>query len=269
MAKYKFRISYIDNGILIPIKLDKLEILKDVKITEIKEIDGFTTKFDNIDKLLEYLKQNNLIPINVDKLYITIDNKIDNDVKQKPYIYKEKQFFKKDIDRLKYSYIYKLVKNKMRNGYFILKIVRHYQKIFKNKDFSTLFNICSGIGRNGYYSLTPSEEIEYILELDRFLDFIFLKKDGKTNYKNVHDFMCYLYGEKYFKIIDDDILFIEEKEDNISLNEYTAFNKKMLKDYGINTNKEIPQEFLINEVDDETLLLEDKSDDLDGVLTND
>jgi len=58
--------------------------------------------------------------------------------------------------------------------------------------------------------------------------------------------------------------------DRNSKNKPSLFSQvNALKDYGINTNKEIPQEFLINEVDDETLLLEDKSDDLDGVLTND
>ena len=58
--------------------------------------------------------------------------------------------------------------------------------------------------------------------------------------------------------------------DRNSKNKPSLFSQvNALKDYGINTNKEIPQEFLINEVDDETLLLEDKSDDLDGVLAND
>ena len=43
-----------------------------------------------------------------------------------------------------------------------------------------------------------------------------------------------------------------------------------LKDYGINSLKEIPQA-LLNEIEteEETLLIEDKSEELDGVLAND
>ena len=40
-----------------------------------------------------------------------------------------------------------------------------------------------------------------------------------------------------------------------------------LKDFGINTNKEIPQSLLSNE--EETLLIEEKQDELEGVLAND
>ncbi len=42
-----------------------------------------------------------------------------------------------------------------------------------------------------------------------------------------------------------------------------------LKDFGINTNKEIPQALLLDEIDEETLLLEEKKDELEGVLAND
>lgn len=42
-----------------------------------------------------------------------------------------------------------------------------------------------------------------------------------------------------------------------------------LKEFGINTNKEIPSTLLLEETDDETLLLADKSEELDGVLAND
>ena len=40
-----------------------------------------------------------------------------------------------------------------------------------------------------------------------------------------------------------------------------------LKDFGINTNKEIPQALLLEE--DETLMIEEKKDELEGVLAND
>ena len=40
-----------------------------------------------------------------------------------------------------------------------------------------------------------------------------------------------------------------------------------LKDFGINTNKEIPQSLLLSE--EETLLIEEKQDELEGVLAND
>ena len=42
-----------------------------------------------------------------------------------------------------------------------------------------------------------------------------------------------------------------------------------LKEFGINTNKEIPSTLLLEETEDETLLLADKSEELDGVLAND
>ena len=57
--------------------------------------------------------------------------------------------------------------------------------------------------------------------------------------------------------------------DRNSKNKPSLFSQvNELKNYGINTNKEIPSEFLTDEVE-ETMLLEDKSEDLDGVLVND
>lgn len=60
--------------------------------------------------------------------------------------------------------------------------------------------------------------------------------------------------------------------DRNSKNKPSLFSQvNELKKYGINTNKEIPSEFLTEdfEGDDETFLLEDKSDNEDGVLVND
>lgn len=61
--------------------------------------------------------------------------------------------------------------------------------------------------------------------------------------------------------------------DRNSKNKPSLFSQvNELKKFGINTNKEIPTEFLNIETEDlenETLFLEDKSDELDGVLAND
>ena len=44
----------------------------------------------------------------------------------------------------------------------------------------------------------------------------------------------------------------------------------LVKEYGINSLKEIPTSLLLEEdSNEETLLIEDKSDELDGVFTND
>ena len=65
---------------------------------------------------------------------------------------------------------------------------------------------------------------------------------------------------------------------NTTINRFTRNSKNKpslfsqvsaLKDFGINSNKEIPSGFLLEEVEEETLLLEEKKDELEGVLAND
>ena len=62
--------------------------------------------------------------------------------------------------------------------------------------------------------------------------------------------------------------FFQVRNNRNSKNKPSLFSQvNALKDFGINTNKEIPQALLLEE--DETLMIEEKKDELEGVLAND
>lgn len=82
----------------------------------------------------------------------------------------------------------------------------------------------------------------------------------------------------------DDLIDVQRKMDDLSSKLKTTINRfkrnsknkpslfsqvNALKDFGINSLKEIPSNLLNNETEEETLMLEDKSEELDGVFAND
>lgn len=246
--KYKFRLSYKDGNKYIPINLNNVEFLNDISKTEIKAIDEFTTHFETKEDMLNYLKSNNLIPNNVETLYITFDVKQDNKTYEQLYAYNKTLFFKGDIDRLKYSYIYKYFRNKFENGTFMENIVEHYEKKYVHKNFTTLKVLARAIKDGGIWSLDNDDRKVYYEEFDKFLDFLFKKttKKGKeVNYKNVRDFLCFIDGEEPIKVkgneifetIDSKVVKPEEimddfiEPENIPIEEYCKYNRDFMPEY--------------------------------------
>ena len=232
--KYKFNLSYMENDKYIPIDLKKIKGTDVFDMKKIKSIDYFTTSFNNLDEVLLYLKQNSLIPENVDKLYITYDKKVAGKVFQEIYYYGEKLFYKKNIEQLKTSYSYSLIKNRTNHGKFIMYIVEHYRKIYKHRTFGNLYNLANSISKYGYHFLTPSEKSEYNEEVDKFLNYIFTKKtkDGvQPAYRNIRDFICFMGKEKLIHNYNKDITSnevenesLELENENIIYNEYKKHN---------------------------------------------
>lgn len=243
--KYKFRLSYKDGSKLIPIDFKDVEFLGETSKTEIKTIDEFTTHFEYYEEMIDYLKQNCLIPSNVDKLYVTFDVKQDNKVYEQLYAYNKTLFFKGDIERLKYSYIYKYFRDKFENGAFMEHIVEHYEKKYIHKNFTTLKVLARAIKDDGMWTLESDDRSLYFEEFDKFLDFLFKKKTKKgveTNYKNIRDFLCFIGGEEPIKVkgneiyetINNKVVTPEEimddfiEPENIPLEEYCNFNESLV-----------------------------------------
>ena len=246
--KYKFRLSYKAGNKYIPINLNNVVFLSDISKTEIKAIDEFTTYFETKEDMLNYLKSNNLIPNNVDTLYITFDVKQDNKTYEQLYAYNKTLFFKGDIDRLKYSYIYKYFRNNFENGAFMENIVEHYEKKYVHKNFTTLKVLARAIKDGGIWSLDNDDRKVYYEEFDKFLDFLFkktTKKGTKVNYKNVRDFLCFIDGEEPIKVkgneifetIDPKVVKPEEimddfiEPENIPIEEYCKYNRDFIPEY--------------------------------------
>lgn len=241
--KYKFRLSYKEGNKYIPINLDNIDFINENNITEIKAIDDFTTNFEYYEEMIHYLKKHNLIPDNVDKLYVTFDVKQDNKTYEQLYAYNKTLFFKGDKERLKYSYIYKYFRDKFEDGAFMEQIIEHYEKKYIHKNFVTLKVLARAIKNDGIWTLESDDRSIYFEEFDKFLDFLFKKKNKKgtkVNYKNVRDFLCFIDGEDPIKVKGNEIYetnisknvraedvmddFLEPE--NIPLEEYYRFNRE-------------------------------------------
>lgn len=199
MGKYKYRLSYEENGVLIPIKLENIEYLTTGDMTDIKDIDNFTTMFYNLEELLFFLKSELLIPQDTYRLFITFDKKNGKKVEQQLYAYPNKIFYEKEKGFLNSNYIYSVIINNAYDGKFIQDIVLHLNKKYDNRrNFSNIDRISKKICEFGNV-LTPTETKLYYCELERLIDKEFYKKKNKKtvpNYKNIRDFICFFSGEK-------------------------------------------------------------------------
>lgn len=250
MSKYKFRLSYIDIYGIKPIELSKLECLNGLNMTDIKEIDKFTTKFKDLNELLKFLKTNKLIPQNIDNLYISFDVKEDNVIKQQYYAYNKRIFFKNDSEKLKTSYACSIIRNKIQDGCFINDLISHYMQKYPYKNFNSLYTASRYVARYGYHSLTPSEQSLYREEINSLISFIFYTTGNikKTYYKSTRDFICYIYGDKALKVkktkeskntklVLNEFINDFQEEDNLTYNEHNKFIKTSLKNHGFNMSE--------------------------------
>lgn len=184
----KYRLSYKKNNNYVSIDLNKLDFFKNKKDTDIKIIDEFTTKFNNLEELLEYLKNNKLIENNVNKLFITIDKKYNNSTLLKKIYNGDKLLFSKDIEYLNISNIYRWIMFNKNNYEYMIKIADKYLEKYKNtynKEtksssiiavFSNLKNISRLLKENkGYISKEIFFEFESSVE--DFINFEFYKID--------------------------------------------------------------------------------------------
>lgn len=264
----KYRLCYLNRGSYVDVKLDKLECLMDRKTTDIEVIDEFTTKFNNISELLEFLKRNKLIPIFTNRLYITIDNK--NSYKK---IYNgHKLLFKEDSEYLKLSYIYKWIVYNKDNSDLMISIAENYIEKYQNAYNRTtgasyilsLFNAIKHIALNKNNNIMETNELkEFDKCISEFIDFEFYKidkkkfdlekeiekktdKDGKhiKQYRNIHDFIILIKSldknlERYLnnikseekEIISYDDYKDEYNEDYLTYDDYKRTNKKLIDNY--------------------------------------
>ena len=223
MAKYKFRLSYKDNNILIPIDLTKIEELKDIDITDIKEIDKFTTKYETLLELLEDLKNKQLVPDNTTELFITFDKKENKKTTQQLYSFNKTIFFKKDSEKLCTSYAYSIIRNHIEDGEFMQNIIKYYINKYPNKNFSIIDGVSYNLKKYGSHGLSPSEYREYVDEVEYFMEYIFYKKNKEgikeKKYRKVRDFLCYIKGETPIKIKRDTPKKTTEYKKNTSIKE--------------------------------------------------
>lgn len=204
MAKYKFRLSYKKDDILIPIELKNIEELKDIDITDIKEIDKFTTKYENKETLLNDLKEKELIPNDITELFITFDKKEGKNTIQQLYSFNKTIFYSNERDKLKTSYAYSLIRNHIDDGEFMQNIIKYYINKYPHKNFSIIDGVTYNLKNFGTTGLSPSEYREYVDEVEYFMEYIFYKKnkDGikEKKYRKVRDFLCYIKGETPIRI---------------------------------------------------------------------
>lgn len=251
MAKYKFRLSYKYNNILIPIKLEQIEDLKDIDVTDIKEIDKFTTKYETLLELLEDLKNKQLIPNDVSELFITFDKKDGKNTIQQLYSFNKTIFYSDARDKLKTSYAYSLIRKHIDDGEFMQNIIKYYINKYPHKNFSIIDGVSYNLKNYGDHGLSPSEYKEYVDEVEYFMEYIFYKKnkDGvkEKKYRKVRDFLCYIKGETPIRIkndtpkpkkvvkesvpitnLEETLDDINEREEFITYKEYQEFNKEFI-----------------------------------------
>lgn len=243
MSKYKFRLSYKENDNLVPINLDKILVNN---ATDIKTIDEFTTRYEDLSDLLNNLKEKELIPNNINYLYITFDSLENGIIKQQLYAFNKTIFYKKDINKLNALYASNLIRKHIQDGSFMQNIIGYYKRKYIHKNFNTIDGVSYNMKNYGFHGLTPNEYSEYESAVEYFITFIFYKKDNKgkkePNYRNIRDFICYLYGETPIKTKKSSTITVtkDENEERIQENleestltykEYCDFNKTSLENY--------------------------------------
>ena len=130
MAKY--RLSYLGYGGYKSVDLEKLECLNGRKVTDIQVIDEFTTSFENLESLLEFLKRNRIVDEDINKLVITVDKKENDETINKKIYRGEYLLFKSDRDFLNMSFVYKWIINHSDYSDLIIAICDNYIEKYKN-----------------------------------------------------------------------------------------------------------------------------------------
>lgn len=221
MAKY--RLSYLGYGGFKSIDLEKLECLHGRKVTDIQVIDEFTTSFENLEVLLEFLKRNEVIDEDVNKIVITVDKKENGETINKKIYRGENLLFKSDRNFLDMSFVYKWIMKHAEDSNLIIDICNNYIEKYKNaynritgsSYILSLFNSLRALAYNktenaqGYMRASELKEFD-----DSVRDFInlefykidkgVLSKEGrierkreedgtyKKSYRNIHDFIILL-----------------------------------------------------------------------------
>ena len=216
MAKYKYNLSYIENGEIIPIR--KLhEVFVECPLDN---IDGFTSLFNSEIELINFLKLTNVIPTTVNKLYVSHNKVVNDKVIQNIINDGDILIFNKDKNKLNEDYIYAMFNKltRLENNDNLRILCDLYIKKYtvpndkKNEKRCTHFNRMVNVLNNMY--MYTINRINYVYDTGAYLedskfnknlnDFIekefFSKtKQGKTlRYRNLRDFIIklkYVTGE--------------------------------------------------------------------------
>ena len=231
MSKYKYNLSYIDNGIIKSIDLQLFSTLSKKDLHEIKNIDELTTIYNSEEELLDNLKFLNLIPNNINKLYLTHNVNGEEIIGYNGDIL----LFKKDKEKLDIRYIKNVFENYKEEPNKLLILARQYLKKY-NKSKGMMLKVkdlifYANLKRESSFNYLCSDEIEELNgTIDNFINTEFYdktKQDKTIRYSNIRDFVI---KEKYV-----------EAEYNISrLHDYLKYNNNILK-------SNIKKDDLINE----------------------
>lgn len=246
MAKY--RLSYLGYGGYKSIDLEKLECLSGRKVTDIQTIDEFTTSFENLEALLEFLKRNKIVDEDLNKLVITVDKKENGETINKKIYRGENLLFKSDRDFLNMSFVYKWIINHSDYSDLIIAICDNYIEKYKNafnringsSYILSLFNSLRALAYNkkenaeGYMRASELKEFDDTVRDFINLEFYKIDKDilsktgkierkmendgtYKKSYRNIHDFIILLKNMeiKLDKCLDKD--FVSKKKSTISI----------------------------------------------------
>ena len=220
MAKY--RLSYLGYGGYQSINLEKLECLAGRKVTDIQVIDEFTTSFENMESLLNFLKRNKVIDEDINKIVITVDKKENGETINKKIYRGENLLFKSDKNFLDMSFVYKWIMNHADEPDLIIEICNNYIEKYKNaynritgsSYILSLFNSLRALAyskkENAQGYMRASELKEFDDSVRDFINLEFYKidkdvlintgkierkcEDGtyRKSYRNIHDFIILL-----------------------------------------------------------------------------
>ena len=221
MAKY--RLSYLGYGGYKSIDLEKLECLNGRKVTDIQVIDEFTTSFENLESLLEFLKRNRIVDEDINKLVITVDKKENGETINKKIYRGENLLFESDKNFLNMSFVYKWIIGHSDDSDLIIAICDNYIEKYKNafnrisgsSYILSLFNSLRALAYNkkvnaeGYMRASEFKEFDDTVRDFINLEFYKIDKDilsktgrierkmendgtYKKSYRNIHDFIILL-----------------------------------------------------------------------------
>ena len=293
MAKY--RLSYLGNGGYKSVDLEKLECLSGRKVTDIQVIDEFTTSFENMESLLQFLKRNKIIDEDINKLVITVDKKENDETINKKIFRGENLLFESDKNFLDMSFVYKWIINHSDNSDLIIKICDNYIEKYKNafnrisgsSYILSLFNSLRALAYSkkenvGSYMRT-SELKEFDDSVRDFINLEFYKidkdvlsrtgkierkmgNDGsyKKSYRNIHDFIILLkeMGINLNKCLSEDFVFKKKSDISIVDNKQDELVKEteveefLTEDDVIRTNKQFFKDYKEEDVDNEDIIVD-------------
>lgn len=246
MAKY--RLSYLGYGGYKSVDLEKLECLNGRKVTDIQVIDEFTTSFENLESLLEFLKRNRIVDEDINKLVITVDKKENGETINKKIYRGENLLFESDKNFLNMSFVYKWIIGHSDDSDLIIAICDNYIEKYKNafnrisgsSYILSLFNSLRALAYNkkvnaeGYMRASEFKEFDDTVRDFINLEFYKIDKDilsktgrierkmendgtYKKSYRNIHDFIILLKSMKINlnKSLQED--FVSKKKSTISI----------------------------------------------------